>query len=185
MKVLAPLASKEQLIAYTRGAVSETDPRVDAVLEAVSAGVRAYCGWHIAPVITETVVLDSDGATVLVLPSLHVIGVDEVKVNGKPLDADKFEWSGSGELRRGYGWPNRWRSVEVTFEHGFDQALAVGQIVLQVAAGALASPMGAVSERAGQVQIQHSATAPGVAGGMSFLERDLQILAGYRLPGLS
>ena len=47
----------------------------DRLMQAESV-VRAHCGWHIAPVREDVVVLDGQGAAdVLLLPSLRVTAV--------------------------------------------------------------------------------------------------------------
>ena len=93
-----------------------------------------------------------------------------------------FEWSANGELRRAGGsWPTSWRSVAVEFTHGFESAPDVEQVVLQVVAHALSSPMGATREQAGGLSVSWATTAPGVSGGMALLARDREVLDLYRL----
>jgi len=169
--------------AATGGKVSPTDPRVQPLLDGATAGIRRYCGWHVAPKVTETLRFDGPGGNLLLLPSLRVVAVSSVTVRGVELDEDAFEWSEKGMLRRlGGCWPTRFRSVEVTLEHGFETAPDLVQIVQQVVANAISSPMGATREQAGQISISWATTAPGVSGGMSLLDRDLAILDMYRLP---
>lgn len=80
--------------------------------------VRDYCGWHVAPVITETITLDGTGSRRLFLPSLKVLEVQSVTVKGEPLDAAAYSWTEAGILYRGGGWPEGYRNVEVTLVHG-------------------------------------------------------------------
>ena len=44
----------------------------EGVDPAAQAAVRAYCGWHIAPSLSETLVLDGTGARAFILPTLHL-----------------------------------------------------------------------------------------------------------------
>jgi hypothetical protein len=94
-----------------------------AELAAVSAAIRAECGWHIAPEITQTIVLDSDGAATLMLPSLHVTAVSSVRnlAGADPVEVTDFRWSRAGMLQRPGGWPRGFRTVEVTLTHGFSE----------------------------------------------------------------
>src|SRR4051812_23456089 len=94
------------------------------------AFVQTYCGWHIAPSVTETLTLDGGGGNVLVLPSLYVTDVAAITENGITLDpALDYQWSEAGMVRRswatGYwsGYSGRWwsceyRSITVELTHG-------------------------------------------------------------------
>lgn len=82
--------------------------------------VRALCGWHVAPVVTETITVDSDGGPLLVLPSLRVVDVTSVSIAGAEVAAPA--WSSHGVIRG--CWPAGQRNVAVTLAHGFDRAPA-------------------------------------------------------------
>lgn len=178
-----PLLSAAEFAIGTGGKISASDPRVQPLIDGATAGIRRYCGWHVAGPWTETATLDGHGADVLALRTLHLRNVASLRESGTALVAGvDYEWSTNGELRRLSGrWTSRWRALEVTFEHGFDAAADLAQIVQQVVANAVASPMGATREQAGVVSISWSTTAPGVSGGISLLERDLLVLDTYRL----
>lgn len=182
--VPTPFVTAADLSAWTGGKVSPNDPRVQPLIEGASAAIRRYCGWHIAPEKTETLLLDGSGGKVLTLQTLHLVDVASVKINGKEIPADLYDWShlGNIELRHGT-WPLRYRSVEVEFTHGFESAPDINQIVNQVCSNALASPMGATREQAGQVSVTWGQTAPNTAGGMTLLQRDLDVLDTYKLRG--
>lgn len=99
-------------------------PFAEDTVRAAAGQVRRICGWHIAPEITETVVLDHNGAGVLHLPSLYVKAVSSVKdVTGDtPVEVTGFRWSRAGMLSGRF--PSGFRAVEVTFTHGFDECPA-------------------------------------------------------------
>jgi hypothetical protein len=152
-------------------------------LAAAEAAVRAYCGWHIAPVIVEDMVLDGSGTSTLFLKTLRLKDVTSVELSGVVLDVADLEWSEAGYLRQCGRWPDRLRSVKVTAEHGFESALDVAAIVQAIAARASASPTGVVREQAGAVSIGFSLTAPGVSGGVVLMDHERRMLDKYRLPG--
>lgn len=104
-----------------------------AQFEAAAESVRAYCRWHVAPVIEETLVLDGGGARRLILPTLRVVEILSLEVDGHEVDDP--EWSAAGIL---FGrFPDRPRSVKVTMRHGFDECpLGVGEVVASVARAA-------------------------------------------------
>lgn len=174
----------EQFSKGTNGQISADDDRVLPLLEGASAAVRRYCGWHISPTLDATLTLDGDGGRLLTLPTLKLVGVESITVNGEVLAGDAYDWSESGmvELRNGC-WPRRFRSITVQMKHGLEDAPDVVQVVQQVVANAISSALGATREQAGQVSISWSLTAPNVAGGISLLQRDLDTLNLYKLPG--
>lgn len=168
----------------TNGVIAADDPRVGPLLAGASAAVRRYCGWHVTPVIEESVTLDGDGSRLLTLPTLRLVDVVSITADGETLEVESFDWSTSGmvELRHGH-WPRRFRSIIVSMKHGFESAPDVAQVVQQVVANAISSSMGATREQAGQVSISWSLTAPNTSGGISLLQRDLDTLNLYKLPG--
>ncbi|UVK62548.1 head-to-tail adaptor [Arthrobacter phage TaylorSipht] len=181
---LPPLVTAEEFSTWTGGKIAADDPRVAPLLAGASAGVRRFCGWHIAPVLEETLVGDGPGGRLLLLETGRLLSVVSVDNGGEPVDAGAVDVSKSGmlELRAGR-WSSRFGAVSVRVRHGWDLADVedVKQIIKQVTANALASPMGATREQAGTISISWATTAPGVSGGLSLLERDLAVLATYKL----
>lgn len=153
----------------------------DGDVTAAEQMIRDYCGWHVAPVITETLVLDGTGTHRLLLPSRCVVDVSEVAVNGEPLDPDDYEWSQGGILcRRLAVWPDRYRAIRVTLEHGFAAAPVLAEIAAAVEARAAMDPTGALaSQRAGTQSVAFSAAAS--AAGRGLLASEQALLAPYKL----
>lgn len=88
----------------------------EGVSKDVQDVIRAYCGWHVSPSITETITLDGPGSDTLFLPSLHVTDVASVTVDG--VAQNEPEWSEAG-LIRGAFHGRRFRSIVVTLTHGY------------------------------------------------------------------
>lgn len=86
-----------------------------AVVAAADA-IRAECGWHIAPVITQTARLRVEG-DLLLLPSLRVLEVLAVAApDGTAVPG--WVWEGDAAVRM----PSACRGprvVDVTFRHGY------------------------------------------------------------------
>lgn len=181
MNPLPPILTASEFSTAVDGVIDETDPRLTPLLAGASAAIRRYCGWHITPNIEETFVLDGPNSDLLQVPTLHMTDVLELKLQGTAVDVEHLEWSQKGMIRR-HGWPNKFRSIRAKVMHGFEDAADVKQIVQQIVANAISSPLGATRESAGQVSISWSTTAPGVAGGVSILQRDMAVLDLYRLP---
>lgn len=181
-----PIMDPEEFAAMTGGAFAGEDAgRIEAMLDAVSASVRAFCGWHVAPMLPCKAVTEGPGWA-LCLPSLAVRSVSSVSVLGEALEAASYEWRSDGMVRRrppSY-WPSDWGGVEVSFESGFDLAAVpdLAAVVAQIASNAMAAAPGVRSERAGGVEIEYNQTGSGISGGVGLLPRDMQMLAAYRLP---
>jgi hypothetical protein len=185
---LPPLVSAAEFSAWTGGKIPEADPRLEPLLAGASAGVRRWCGWHIAPVLEETLTGDGPAGRLLLLPTGRLLAVLEATDGGTVVDLEGVDFSRSGmvELPRGGTWPwwsGRLGAVSLRVRHGYDLADVpdVAQIVKQLTANALASPMGATREQAGTVSVAWATTAPGVSGGLSLLQRDLEILAAFKI----
>lgn len=102
------------------GAPSQDD------LDTMADDIRAYCGWHIAPVVTETITLDSDGQEALVLPTLKLQDVTAVRywdgTTMAPLGGWNARTGWSTErcsIYRAGGFPRGRRAIEVDIVHGY------------------------------------------------------------------
>jgi hypothetical protein len=89
------------------------------MVDAAVASIRADAGWHIAPVVTETITVFGDGGRVLFLPSLRVISVASVKVLGV-VPLSNWQLGNGGTLYAPYGWA--YGPLQVTFTHGYETA---------------------------------------------------------------
>lgn len=91
----------------------------DRFWRAAAAGaVRDYCGWHVAPIITERMRLDGRGGRTLLVPSLRILEVVSCFVDGNDV-ADEVrisERAGYIEFDR---WPCGAGSIDLTIRHGF------------------------------------------------------------------
>lgn len=160
-------------------------PGVDPGLAlAASSRIRAWCRWHVSPVIAETLVLDGSGTDVLMLPSRLVLDVTEVLVNGQPVAG--FDWSRSGWIEAHYGtFPDRLRSVSVTLTHGHDQLpeeiLQVVRGMAQRAADVAENGM-VVAQGTDSFNVSYGRSAWGGAADLELLPTDRALLAPYRVP---
>lgn len=152
-------------------------------LNAAETAVRAYCGWHVAPVITEDIVIDGSGSHHVLIPSLKVVDITAAKNGGTELDPLDLEWSEAGMVRVPGRWTARLRGVRMTVTHGFAEVPDVAEIVRAIAARASSAPAGITREQAGQVSLSFSSTAPGVSGGAVLMDHERLMLDRYRLFG--
>ena len=155
-------------------------------LDAAQAVIRAYCGWHVAPVIEETVVVDGGWVgDKLFLPSLHVLEVSDVTVNGdEAVDLTTVEVSQSGYLRRFGSWWYTYdlRNVSVTMTHGYADVPANLLTVLYALAGrAQASPTGATTEQVGPFRVSYATNSDGSSGGVLLSALERTVLDEYKI----
>lgn len=127
--------------------VTVTDPQAAAAYGIV----EDYCGWSLEAG-SFTATLDSDGGSVLVLPSLSVSAVHSLVLNGTDTYGNPWpaltasvdwDWRSNGVLTRlgGFCWPTGGQLVTVSYEGGYsplpDGVLAViGSVAQRVAAQA-------------------------------------------------
>lgn len=91
-----------------------------SVVASAVARVRREARWHIAPSVTETLTVDAHGGTLLLLPTMYLTAVTEVRdVSGDdPVELEDWKWSRNGYLTRCW-WPCGPRAVEVDVTHGY------------------------------------------------------------------
>lgn len=163
-------------------ATSLETSEADRLLQA-EALVRAYCGWHVAPSKPGTATLRATpGASVLLLPSLHVTAVT-VTVNGVELVAGTdYTWDEHGILKS-YWWSTAY-DVEIEFTHGYDTVPAeVAAIVQAAAVRAVANPGSLVRTQAGPFSETYSQSGINQVIPLTLLDAEKTVLDEYRIPG--
>ncbi len=156
---------------------SDSSTHLAAALQAV----RSYCGWHIGPVVTETLAVDGDGATSVNLPTLRLVSVTSLTVDGVTAEADSFEWAEDGRLRRSGGFGYKLLGVRAVVEHGLDGFPDdVAAVVCSLAGAGVALSGAGLLRQVGQVAYD---TAGRASGGVDVLALSHKaILDKYKLP---
>ncbi|WEV72147.1 hypothetical protein [Bifidobacterium sp. ESL0790] len=75
-------------------------------------------GWNPLAVEHDRITLNGDGTQTLLLPAMHLTGIDGVTVDGTDVD----DWQadrGAGILRRDARWPYGLGNITVTCTHGW------------------------------------------------------------------
>lgn len=145
---------------------------------AASAAVRAYCGWHIAPSIMQTVTVDGPGGKLLMLPTLRLTDLTDVMNSGQAVSDP--EWSEAGMVRG--SWTTKWRGITLTMTHGYDECPAeVLEVVKDMAAASGKANAG--TEQAGPYSMTvPSASAASQAGAVGVSPLQRTVLDRYKLP---
>lgn len=153
-------------------------------LNAANAAVRRACGWHVAPVITETLVLDGRGGTRLLLPSLRVSAVTRVLNDGVDVTARVRFSRSAGVLTLGSGWSTDVGSIEVTLEHGhpIEDVPDVAALIVTLTKRAAAAGAAAVAQQSvGSASVRYAVGADGAPISLPLLASEKEILAPYTL----
>lgn len=152
---------------------------------AAVAAVRGYCGWHIAPSVTETLTVDGPGTGMLLLPTLHLTAVSAVNNDGEAVpEFDKLQWTERGAIRQNARyWSSSWRGVEATVTHGYEDFPADVLAVIRDMAKSV-DRIGASALTSGPHQVQFGVTGAGVqAGAVGMSDLQKMVLDRYRIPG--
>lgn len=168
-----PLMPYSDYVAFAAGTdVDRT--RFDGVI----ANIRDYCGWRIAPLVTEEFTVNGSGGTELMLPTLMLASVISVVEEGRTLvDGVDFDWSEDGSLEKRFGcWTRRKRGVVAQVQHGYAYAPAnIVSVVFEAVARSVAVPAGQQPEKMGPFEFG------GSAGGVEFFASEKAVLDHYRL----
>jgi len=174
MTIAAPIVILDDLVAYQAG-------DAQSLIDQATANVRTYCGWHITPVVTETVTLSGLGQTfaatrtkVLFLPSLHVVLVTSVLRDGVLVPAAEYVVDPAGLLVHVNAWPDGVGSVTVTMTHGYAEVPDVAAVIMARVSRVQATPGSAVRVQAGPFSEQYQS-------GTGFTDDELVTLDRYRL----
>ena len=108
--------------------------------EAAEAAVRAWCGWHVSPVIEEPLTLDGNGTNRIALPSNMVHAVNELLVDGMPVEGFTFSRDGWIQLPTGCLTPRRPGCITAVITHGWDSVPDVQKVIQDFTARAAMCP---------------------------------------------
>lgn len=135
-----PLVTADDLATHLQRPV---EPKPAALAVAGASGVvRAHCGWSISFEQAVTLHAAGSGTKVVGLPTLHLVAVDEVRVDGVVLAPQDFVWARRGQLYREASWPGPFGVVEVDCDHGYVLIPDVVRLVtLSVAAREYTNPV--------------------------------------------
>lgn len=150
----------------------------DTAWAAAISAIRGYCQWHIAPNLPETVTVDGSGASVQLLPTLHLTALTSVTSDGiAPDDLADVQWSQMGALKVSGCWSAKYRGVVAEIVHGFDffpqEVLAVARSLAQ----APGSPALALTSGPHSVQLSPA----GQAGPSALQDLHKDVLERYRV----
>lgn len=142
-------ATAQEMADRSQGAILANHPFLQKELKAATEAIRKACGWHIAKVETLTFERVGPFAEHVWLPAMEISSVGLTTIDGAVVVADSIEFD------KMTGWTNIFgRRRSVTYTAGFAEVPAdLVTLTLELAAGALGSPMGITREQAGGVSV--------------------------------
>lgn len=158
---MTALATSEQYVALV-----QQDPPA-GLLDAASALVRKYCGWHLTPERVETFTLDGTGGHYLLLPSAHVVDVLSISNDGTTIDPLDAQWSTAGVVKLAGRWTEKMRGIRITVQHGWavDEITDIALQTVLIAARVASAPRGEINSAIGGVSVQLGAVGLSLTAG--------------------
>lgn len=151
-------------------------------LDAANRAIRAYCGWHVAPVIPETLTLDGSGGKTLLLQSLRVIELERVTSDGVDVTERVQVSERAGMLEIDGEWSNRLGGIKVELRHGFtaEEVPDIATLILNVAKRAGSGQSLIASQSVNGASVSYL-TAGGAPLSVPLLQIEKDALEPYRL----
>lgn len=182
-----PLVTIEQFAGYLRRGFDDADAyTAQLMLNGASGAVVEYCGWHIAPSVTENVIVDGSGTRFQPLPTLNLTALNTITEDGDAVDIDDIDWSVNGlvEKREWGTWTRRRRGVAANMTHGYAQGPSwVVTLICAVAARGLLTTPGIVAESAGGESVTYANIRTGAPPGVvALMDVEKKMLDRIRLP---
>lgn len=156
------------------------DARIEPAIASASAAIRAYCGWHVAPVLDCSITLDGEAGDIW-LPTNALASVMSAKVGGEDVTVTGSNRRGRVRLAHktcGLG------NVAIDYVAGYDVAACpdlMGVVVQRVMASVAMTTYGVSQETAGGVSISYSGSALSDLGSAFLPDSVKAALSTYRL----
>lgn len=156
------------------------DARIEPAIASASAAIRAWCGWHVAPVLDCSITLDGEAGDIW-LPTNALASVTSAKVGGEDVTVTGSNRRGRVRLEHktcGLG------NVAIDYVAGYDVAVCpdlMGVVVQRVMSSVAMTTYGVSQETAGGVSISYSGSALSDLGSAFLPDSVKAALSTYRL----
>lgn len=193
-EALTPILTPEEFATMTAGKYAG-DVRIESNINAASAAVRSYCGWHIAPALgctlTERLLAGNgrvkrSGPDLLIqLPATLVTEVTSVTLDG--VELTDYDLAPNGILRLfDVCRLDRKSQIVVSYTAGLSDGMsdALKELIAGRVIHALAQPYGVQSESAGGVSITYSGSWAASASATALPDDNRATLEPYRVKGV-
>lgn len=186
-----PLASVENLAAYSQQSIAADDTAATFLLAVASGMIRAYLGQTVSQVVDDVEYLDPVNGSFATLSEMPVLSVSSIEVTNDggtswtvvPPSAYKLSRRrGTITAKWGYSmrWPTDEESWRATYSHGFETIpTEIVGVCCGLAARYYSTPIAVELERVGQRQVKYAIESEG------FSPMESIALAQFRLPRLA
>lgn len=157
----------------------------DLFTAAAQRAVRAYCGWHVAPVADVSGSAPTCGGRIVRLPVMGIRELSSLEFRGEDV-LGGAEWADSGIIELPCPLPASVAGLSFRAVAGFDpcEVPDVVSVAVQVARRASQAPAGHVrSQSVNGASVTYGFTGSG-APMVSLLAEEREVLDRYRLPRL-
>lgn len=152
---LEPFATAQQMADRSQGAIPTTHPFLAAELKAATRTIRNACGWHIAKAEQLRYRKVRPFSEAVWLPAMQIKSIDSGTIDGATVAATTAGFDPEIGWTALYG-----RNIDITFTAGYDEVPEdLVTLTLELAAGALGSPLGISREQAGTVSVTYTRTS--------------------------
>lgn len=181
-----------------------SDVRISANIPAASRAIRNYCGWHVSPNLTCSMVYNVRdlrdafvGPDLLVqLPATFVTGIEKIILNAF-LNPDTEEYEGdvtddydiedNGILKiYDVGYLDRKSKIFIKYKAGFpdSQIQDIKELTAHRVTHAVTSSYGIMSEAAGGVSVSYNASWAGNTRSTALPDDNKEVLSPYKVRGV-
>lgn len=148
------------------------------LLAAASGAIQSYCGWSIVREIVQDAEFDTNGSSLLALPTMHLVSIEALWEEDLYLeDRADYRWSRRGLIRRkpkGKVWPNEFGSVRGDYTHGYETCPPeLAALCVNLAKRTDVIPSGLLQKQVGGISVQFKDT--------NLSETDMQVLDAFAL----
>ena len=189
---LTDFITPEEFDAFTAGKFAG-DARIEANIQAATAAIRNYCGWHIFPELPcqlnmtffDRRVSEGRGGILIQLPAKFVTAVTEIQIGGVTYAEYVLEPSGLLKVYN-VSCHKEYTPIVVNYTAGLPGRLmdAVKELTAHRVTHAVASSYGVTSEAAGGVSITYNASWAGNTRSTALPDDNKEVLLPYRIGGV-
>ena len=158
------LTTVAEVQARSNGVITgPTDLALSGRLDSASTIVRAWCGWHIAPVAQVTQVRRRPWREQVWLDAMNILSIDAAQIDGYEYTAEELA---AVVFDPGTGWTELCgANVSITFTCGYETVPEeIKALVSEMVIADTINPLGLAREQAGSVSYTLGRTGGGLSG---------------------
>lgn len=191
---LPDVITLDEFNTYTGGRYAAESDRITAEISAASAGIRAFCGWHLYPsmacelktILSKLRISHVGNDLVIQLPARYVTAVESVTIGGQEYTDFYADPNGDLTVFHAYCGLSQNAVVDIVYTAGLPDALMapIKELAAYRVTHAVAVPAGITSEASGGVSVTYNANWINNARATGLASDNKELLAPYRLQGV-